>query len=62
MKSPQEEIDILTDTLTVLLVALAKINRGEVTQLEAEQLIESAMTILYPLTSRRNKEIAKMLN
>ena len=62
MKDNKSEIDTLTDTLTILLVTLAKINRGEVTQLEAEQMIESAMTILYPLTSRRNKEIARLLN
>ena len=62
MKDNKTEIDTLTDTLTVLLVTLARMNKGELTQIEVEQMIESAMTILYPLTSRRNKEIARLLN
>ena len=62
MKDNQQQIDIITDTLTVLLTTLVKINRGEVTQLETEDLLNSCMAILYPLTSRRVKEIGKLLN
>jgi hypothetical protein len=62
MKDNKQEIDILTDTLTVLLVALVRMNRGELTQMEVEEILNSAVTILYPLTSRRQKEIARLIN
>lgn len=58
----KDEIDIITDTLTVLLVILAKINRGEVTQYETEEMLNTAMGVLYPLTNKRNKELARMLH
>jgi len=62
MKDNKKEIDILTDTLIILLMTLSKINRGEVTQLESEQMLESAMAMLYPLTSRRGKELAGLIH
>jgi len=62
MKDNQKEITIIVDTLIILLSTLIRINRGEVTQLEAEELINGALGTLYPLMSRRMKEIERLVN
>ena len=56
------EIDILTDTITVLLVALMRLNNDELTKVEFDELIKVAMQIMHPLTKKRNRVIGKMLN
>ena len=56
------EIDILTDTITVLLVALMRLNNDELTKVEFDELIRVAMQVMQPLTKKRNRVIDKMLN
>ena len=56
------EIDILTDTITVLLVALMRLNNDELTKVEFDELIRVAMQVMLPLTKKRNRVIEKILN
>ena len=62
MKENKQEIDILTDTLLFLIFTLYRINRGEVTQNEAEELLFFCMGQLSPLGGKRIKEILGQLN
>ena len=55
------EIEILTKTLGLLLWAVHEMNRGEVTQAEGEEMIESAMSCLYPLIEKA-RENERQLN
>ena len=56
------EIDILTDAITVLLVALMRLNNDELTKVEFDELIRVAMQVMLPLTKKRNRVIEKILN
>ena len=56
------EIDTITDTITVLLVALMRLNNDELTKVEFDDLIRVAMQVMQPLTKKRNRVIDKMLN
>ena len=56
------EIDIITDAMTVLLVALMRLNNDELTKIEFDELIRVAMQVMLPLTKKRNRVIEKILN
>ena len=56
------EIDIITDAITVLLVALMRLNNDELTKIEFDELIRVAMQVMLPLTKKRNRVIEKILN
>jgi len=56
------EIDILVDAMTVLLVALMRLNNAELTKIEFDELIRVAMQVMLPLTKKRNRVIEKILN
>ena len=56
------EIDILVDAMTILLVALMRLNNDELTKVEFDELIRVAMQVMLPLTKKRNRVIEKILN